>query len=876
MTNASCADCGRIVAFRTHDLSEIAECRNCGTWVKRSDDMPGVAVSVKEGTPPTARKTAIPARKDNSSFSSQITKSTQGETPQSENPLPIDNLEDENSKESLSPAKVYAAIRDLQKSVHDLRAGQKTLQENQKQLLFNGEKLQHSQSTLKEEHRALHGGQKGLHNGLQALHSGQKQLFNQYRELQTNQATLLQRTADLPEMPVREFSASDYPQGTSSFQEGLANQTGPFTTPFSSLNIPIIPIKLEDLDVAPQFTDEGSVPAIPAEERSDRIDLIKNPLPEPAPYVEPEPAPEETNTEESLPEPTPFQETSLDSSPFSVPSDAETKFGSITAPHSENLEGTTSEPKADSPASPTSESESTASTHDSPFTIEGPPDDSLFVDQKGEGETTSPSASFGKTPIRPFAKAPTPFSVKEYSHEPCEIEDPFSETTSDHEEEDHEDPFNEEAPTVYELDEVPPLTETELEEEELITSDEFELEGNEPDPYSESNDLNLSQQIADAKQEQDTHYPLSSDEDLLAEPKKSLFASLLVFLLLILILATIIGGILFFFTDLFKEGKTSQTKAKDTTPLVTYPTKGKTLTNEDTKIAEAQSVAQQFLISQSLTEAKKFIRPVDENLLKDFWEPLTAPTIERTLKARTLENGRTEVDLIIKDFGREERLLPLVKIGDGPFQVDWKNFAECEEVTLLSLAQGTLILAGGNEVDQGSIRSWLQDGNTISNGLNLGSFQAFRLHNFTEEVVAMAVVLKESEAYQTLVDALAASQLKHKGKPAIQAILEVKRIEKEDPESKQPARMEIIRVLSTDWESEFTKELIEEQIPPTPTKETENNVEEAAPPQPANQPKEAEAKPEPAQNELPPVPDPNEPFASIHGETPVIQFTTID
>ena len=144
-------------------------------------------------------------------------------------------------------------------------------------------------------------------------------------------------------------------------------------------------------------------------------------------------------------------------------------------------------------------------------------------------------------------------------------------------------------------------------------------------------------------------------------------------------------------------------------------------------------------------------------------------------------------------------MLSLVKIGKGPFQVDWKSFTECEEVTLLGLAQGTLILDNGEEIDEGAIRSWMQSGKDMQGQPELKNYVGFKLHNFTEEVVAFAVARADSPELKQLTDALVATKLKHKGKPAIRAVLKVKRIEKEDPTRNRPARLEILKVLSTDW-----------------------------------------------------------------------------
>ena len=288
MTNASCADCGRIVAFRTHDPSEIAECRNCGTWVKRSAEMPGVAVSVKQDGP-VARKTALPPRKDESKSS---TPNPQVNTTRSAAPRPEEKSS--SSGDALSAAAVYSAIRDLQKSVHDLRAGQRKIEAGQKTIETSHRNFEAGQQSIQAEQKALHDGQKALHegqkslhsghsilrngqkalhdgltvlhngqgslrkgqrtlsNGQKALYSGQKQLFGQYRELQKDQEALLERTLPLTEMPSPAENGYQSSRSTllgplSSFDRPVPGDDGFFTTPFSSLKIPLIPIELADL-----------------------------------------------------------------------------------------------------------------------------------------------------------------------------------------------------------------------------------------------------------------------------------------------------------------------------------------------------------------------------------------------------------------------------------------------------------------------------------------------------------------------------------------------------------------------------------------------------------------------------------------------------
>ena len=942
MTNASCADCGRIVAFRTQDLSEIAECQNCGTWVKRSAEMPGVAVSVKSSGP-VARKTAIPPRKDevkrppnpninttrsankraSKEAAQKLTESSSGKSgsDKTSNAEPTRRNTKDNG-DHLSAASVYASIRELQKSVHDLRAGQKNLQSGQKSLLADHKSLKAGQQSLLADHKNLQAGQqslqagqqslqagqkslledhsslkagqqsfqktqKALHEGQKALSSGQKQLSGQLQELRTGQNELLEHTLAIPEMPVAPARqdagahlANAIPNGPlSSFDDNFPLEENAFsTTPFSSLKIPLIPIKLEDLDINPQFTEEGSVPTIPVDERSDRIGLIENPLPEPPPYVEPEvveePEEEEPADEKPAPELSPFVEASFndsvfdeviepepvvepvvadfaqaESSPFSLPSEPETA-AETTAETADEEQKEDWKNEAEEEVKEVEEEGAdhflTTAAHQSPFTIEGPPTDPFSIAELGD-ETEAAD----KADKDPFKASPIPFGAKEYKHEPCEIDDPFAPATAD-------STANEASP-----------------------DSDATVEGKEQSsPFKEQK--SLSQQIADAKKQQGTKSLDPTQPDLLTEPRKSKLIPIIGVLLALLVA---LGALLFFFTDLFKAKEVTTTP-----PVVELPIYGVPLPKDDARIAEAEQVATQFLNAKTQKEIEAVIRPVDKALLVNFWEPMSAATIQRMFQGRILSKGRVEVDFLVKDFGREERLLPLIKIGDGPFQVDWKSFTECEEVTLLSLAQGTLILDNGEEINEGSIRSWMQSGKEMTEQPDLKNYVGFKLHNFTEEVVAFAIARSGSPELKQLTEAFSSTELKHKGKPAIRAVLKVERIEKEDPENKKPARLEILKVLSTDWTNSASEKeaLDKEQLAPTTTNQPNQKKAnpEATPtkkqalpkqvpkllpkPRPTNKP---QPKPQPQQPaQLPPVPAIDAPLSYVEGESPLFQL----
>lgn len=840
MTNASCADCGRIVAFRTLDPSEIAECRNCGIWVKRSSEMPGVAISVKESSGPVAHKTALPPPRNGDIDEKP---SNQGVRKEVSKP-PSDRVLEKGTGETMTAAAVYAAIRDLQKSVHDLRVDQKAILEDQKAFLGEQSTIAGNQNLLLRNQEQFQASQKALYDGQLALHSGQKQLFGQYRELQTNQLNLFERTLEISKMPVSKHGSLGAARtGFGNIHGEELPENGFYTTPFSSLQIPLIPAKLEDLGYEPQFTEEGSAPSIPASERTSRVELIEKPLPAPPPYVEPAPIEEsvaaEAPAQEQLPVLPTFQETALDSYAFEIPP----------IPQLEAEMPPIEEAQAD-PASPASGPNTPFFINEEPFTIAEP--ETPPVEPETKAATDSP-----------FPQISQPFKVQEYTHEPLEMDDPFTAPQAELTEEATESLEDEnayEAASPFSVLSAPQrVTEEEIIDETIVSEEPLPEEG-----YEQEGATSLTQKIATAKEEQDASVLDPSQQDLFTEPQKSRGYGLV----LLALLAALGAGYAYFFTDLFKGKETSNVK-DIAPPLVEFPIRGSIMAADDERILEAEMVAQSFLAAKSINEVKNSILPVNPDLLNDFWRPLNVPTIERTLEGRVLANDRVEVDFIIKDFGSQERLLSVVKQGRGPFQVDWKSYAECEEVTLWSLAQGVIVLDSGEEIDQGIIRSWLQDGGQMASEVELGNFQSFRIHNFAEETVSLAVVSKTNPAHQTLVEALAATKMKHKGNPTIRVVLEVKCVLAEDTESKKPAHMEILKVISTDWNGGASNKQPLEKSSELPSRNTQNQgaPEKSEPEKESNQ----AVEPAPVQDALPPTPDENVPFTQVDGESPVIR-----
>lgn len=730
MTNASCADCGRIVAFRTHDPAEIAECRNCGTWVKRTIEMPGVAVRLNkesDSNPESRpRRTAqLPPRKTISP-SQPSAPATQRPSDQTNNTSRHRIKGESSEEEMVSASAVYAAIRELQHSVTRLENGQRILLER----------------TLPVSDMPS--------PGPLPEHSSPR--------------------ADFARARVEAVPRSSVPQAPSHF----------YTTRFSSLKVPVIPASLEELGTSKQFSDEElGIAPIPESERTNLTQLIEEPLPEREPLPEAEPEPELCTEPESPQQEE--EESPAQTEPSAQPLTASTEIFTLAEA-----------PEAIAEPSPEPEVEATES---SPPLVSSP-----FA------YPLKPAVAGGiSNPFEAPPEQPAPEETPEETPEDAKPATPF-----------------------------------------FITS-EAEEEPTPPPPATS----NLSKQIEAAKSIQSAKpdQPLleqPSREDLWTEPKRSP-AKLVVAILLALLAG--LAAFLSLKTDLFS-GKASDAgeslPAEVAPPLLELPARGLALPDDDPRVDEARKVAIRFLESESAEDIAPLISPVDPSLLDNFYESLPAASITRLYQGRKLPEERIEIDFLIKDYGRPERLLPLVKEGDNPFLVDWQTFAECEELTLLSLAQGTLILAG-EEVDEGAIRSFVQDEGQNGPSIDNENWQAFRLLNLTEEVEAYAVVRKDKPEFQELTAALANTQLKHKGAPAIRAILRVKSIDKEDPETRKPASLEILEVISTTW--------TDTEVAPENTKATDPKEATASQPE---QEQEEEIKKVPAIDqpgeELPPIP----------------------
>ncbi|MDP0492318.1 MAG: hypothetical protein Q7Q71_14815, partial [Verrucomicrobiota bacterium JB023] len=119
MMNASCADCGRIVAFRTQDPSEQAACRGCGSVVRRSKEMPGVAVGVRHQPEAEAAERAPARRKPEDA---KVLTNSEGEPME---PPPIASGNPGNPLGQ--PDAIMGLLKELRDSVGRLEEGQQKL-----------------------------------------------------------------------------------------------------------------------------------------------------------------------------------------------------------------------------------------------------------------------------------------------------------------------------------------------------------------------------------------------------------------------------------------------------------------------------------------------------------------------------------------------------------------------------------------------------------------------------------------------------------------------------------------------------------------------------------------------------------------------------
>jgi len=715
MSNASCADCGRIVAFRTSDPAEIAECRSCGTWVKRTFEMPGVAVRLSSSSENQAQ---LPARKTITPASPTPTTTSPTSNEPASSPIIAgagQPLRNDQGEELVSAAAVYAAILELQSSIISLQAGQKD-----------------------------------LHNATIALQSSQQ-------EIQKSQKSILERTLPVSDMPSPDFAKQATSQVTAKELNIEAAPTLPtptpsiphfYTTRFSSLKVPIVPTSLEELGTSKEFNEEELETApIPSAERTDLARILEAPLPEPE-FIEPE---------KDITEPQPL-------------------FASEQAPPFEEVTEPREEPAAFQGLQPFTIAD-VQNTGQNPAASESSSEDPLSVDTpipSGPFIISEPTEDDEAEEEAEIPPSESPFAYPFSAPQPTEIADPFGMNRSNEEElsvAEEEDNFEESADEEGEQAFYPELSD-EDEDDELV-----DLEG----------------QIAAAKEgAEESALGQYTDEELLHQPRKSRFV-------LFALGLALLGLAAFFLLGRLGKGDDEKDVLKPA-PLIEFPQAGRTLSPDNPLVREAEDVALIFINSKTPKDLESVIMPVNPTLIENFHESFTAASITDYYRGRVLPNNRVEVDFLIKDYGQPERILPLVKIGRGPFLVDWKAFAECEELTLLSLTQGTLILDDNTEsIDEGTIRSYVKNGKGDTPELDNENWQSFRLLNLTEETIAHAVVRKNKPEYQELTEALASTQLKHKGVPAIRAILRVKRIQEEDPETRKPASMEILDVVSTTW-----------------------------------------------------------------------------
>ncbi|MEM9080973.1 MAG: hypothetical protein AAGC74_09815 [Verrucomicrobiota bacterium] len=254
-------------------------------------------------------------------------------------------------------------------------------------------------------------------------------------------------------------------------------------------------------------------------------------------------------------------------------------------------------------------------------------------------------------------------------------------------------------------------------------------------------------------------------------------------------------------------GEQSNEVAPDA-PLVEFALVGSAISGDDVRVEEAKQVAENFLGSQSVEEASKWIQPVPMTLLRDFYESLQAPTVE-FLDGQVLDGGVSQVRFWVQDYGRKKRLLQVLAIGENPPLVDWKSFAECEEVTLQSLIGHYEDPRTNTPVREADVRVWLraspEDRRYVSQA---GDLAVFRAHDITENTQAIVYLDlgRDPGNAQLLETELGKKLLKHKGRAVIQPILRVRQEKLQDAsadsrnvEVGQLAQLEIIYVKSVEW-----------------------------------------------------------------------------
>lgn len=692
MNNASCADCGRIVAFRTPDPTEIAECRSCGTWVKRTAELPGVAVWISHHEQPPQERWTPPAEQPPAVDSQEI--------PQAE----VAPVASPFVEQATAPAGDPPQETDVSSSKRARRRGRAT------------------EDTISAA----------------TVQSALRELQDAVGTLQEGQRVLLARTLPVPNMPVSVQSPEEMtPIADIIEQLPLERKTRRpvtpksfYTTSFSALKVPVIPITLSDLEIERNLTD-GRVLAepVPAQERSDRQSLIDEPLP--------------VTARAGL-------------------TAAETDLSAVYTAAETDL--------------------SAADTAD-----EGELEPQL-LDERPSPEAETSESPPGNDFANPHLKSETP-----------EVEDPFASPF-----------FSDTPPPREEPVETPPTLPFAEEEGASQILDT-------PRPFNpEEGSLSLSDQIASAKEKEDTRRVSERSSTAgSSKDEKSAFAVLLAVLLALALLLGALGWLIYhattgreassgsFFDKIaasFKRPTTEGISDQADTPkppLFTLPAYGASIPDSDERVLAAAAVAREFADTKSIAEVLPLIQPIERALLENFYEPMVGPTI-KLYQARELAGDRIEVDFLVKDYGRPERLMPVVKVGEGPYLVNWQSFAECEELTLLSLTQGTLIIDGA-VVDSGVVRGWMEHGQKESGDFPSSNYQGFRLQSITEEADAIAYARKGSPTLIKLVEALATTEIRFRGQPAIRAILRVRRIVEADPGGDSPTRLEIIEVLATDW-----------------------------------------------------------------------------
>ncbi|NNC90275.1 MAG: hypothetical protein HKN82_17600 [Akkermansiaceae bacterium] len=221
------------------------------------------------------------------------------------------------------------------------------------------------------------------------------------------------------------------------------------------------------------------------------------------------------------------------------------------------------------------------------------------------------------------------------------------------------------------------------------------------------------------------------------------------------------------------------------------------LWEDDPEAAQAEAVARGFLNAVSAEAAKPFVYQSARIAprLEKLFQPITSPGMYRlALKSRALTPGGQSIFAFrVWPEGEDSRMLVVVPEGKMP-KVQWEFFAEVGE---LSWDEFMTI-----RPDEGVLmRTWVRKSNLYFPPYTQQDWQAYLLHDYTEEFQMIAYADRGSGADWKLSKALEEAPVKFNRYDAVMAQAEVSYI-MEMPsvgEDKRVIISEITRVPATSW-----------------------------------------------------------------------------